>query len=415
MSLVINWKTIISNTNNFCRKSNVITMQIKKFSRSKIKLSSDELKTDTQSKGIRAAILKKFSEPLVIENIKPLQISDPHEVLIDVHYCSLNGPDVLLTKNAYSVEPTLPKILGYEIAGKLLQVGDEAKAKGFKVGDKVIALNKNKFGGLAEQCVVEMNDVWKMSSSVKMLDSVCLLEDYLTALIGLEKKANLDEDEMVLINVGLGGIGLAAVDIAKNVFRAQVIGVSKSENRTALVRDKGAFASIKYNDKQLMNKIKEFADERGIKDVFDGEEGDKFKKMLECFTSLYKEENQNNLLRDNNFAVLVEHLSREGRLIVAGFAMTETDYPADKSQKCPFSITGIDLSQYKSQNLATYREAGNEILQYQEEGLIKPSYSLVAGLYKINEAVKFIADFKSTEKVVIDLKNPEAEMKFKEK
>lgn len=49
------------------------------------------------------------------------------------------------------------------------------------------------------------------------------MDNYLTALIGLEKKADLQEDEMVLINVGLGGIGLAAVDIAANVFRAQVI------------------------------------------------------------------------------------------------------------------------------------------------------------------------------------------------
>lgn len=102
----------------------------------------------------------------------------------------------------------------------------------------------------------------------------------MTALIGLDKKANLQEDEMVLVNVGLGGVGLAAVDIAANVFRAQVIGVSASEEKAALVRDVGAFASLKYNDKKLVKKIEEFAAERDIKDVFVGPEGEKFKKMI---------------------------------------------------------------------------------------------------------------------------------------
>lgn len=60
-----------------------------------------------------------------------------------------------------------------------------------------------------------------------------------------------------------------------------MIGVCKSEDRTEIVRDKGAFASLKYSDKKLMNKIVEFAAERDIKDVFDGAEGEKFKTMLE--------------------------------------------------------------------------------------------------------------------------------------
>lgn len=78
------------------------------------------------------------------------------QVLIDVDYCALNGSDVLLSDNTYSHQPSLPAILGYEIVGKLLQVGDEAKKNGYKVGDRVVALNRERYGGLAEQCSAEI-------------------------------------------------------------------------------------------------------------------------------------------------------------------------------------------------------------------------------------------------------------------
>ncbi|XP_057319674.1 quinone oxidoreductase-like protein 2 homolog [Microplitis mediator] len=403
-------------TTDWVWKCNKFFLNINTRKFSKNVKSDEKIKIPPPEDGkIQAAVLEKFSEPLVIENLDAPANLNTNEVLIDVQYCTLNGPDILKMKNLHKSPPKLPAVLGYELAGKLLEVGDQAKKQGFKVGDKVVALNKTRYGGLAERCIAEMTDVWKIPSSVKTLETVCLMDNYLTALIGLEKKADLQEDEMVLINVGLGGIGLAAVDIAANVFRAQVIGVSKSEDRTTLVRDKGAFASLKYSDKKLMKKIVEFAAERDIKDVFDGAEGEKFKLMLECFTNVYKEENQNNLLRDDNFSVLIEHLSREGRIIIAGFAVTKDDYDEDSSKKCPFSITGIDLVEFKKKHLESYREAGNDILQYHEEGLIKPSYSFIVGLHKINEAVKFISDFKCSDKIVVDLKNREAEIKLKDK
>lgn len=57
----------------------------------------------------------------------------------------------------YTFEPTLPVVLGYEFVGKLVQVGQEAEKQGYKVGDKIVALNKENYGGLAEQCVAKVN------------------------------------------------------------------------------------------------------------------------------------------------------------------------------------------------------------------------------------------------------------------
>jgi NADPH2:quinone reductase len=79
------------------------------------------------------------------------------QVIIDVSHCALNGLDVLLCENLYSMEQNLPFTPGYEVSGKLIEVGEDAKKAGYNVGDKVIALNKKRFGGLAERCIAEMD------------------------------------------------------------------------------------------------------------------------------------------------------------------------------------------------------------------------------------------------------------------
>lgn len=68
----------------------------------------------------------------------------------------MNVSDALLSQNLYTFEPKLPMILGYEVVGKLVEVGSEAEKSGYRVGDKVIALNKERYGGLAEKCLAEV-------------------------------------------------------------------------------------------------------------------------------------------------------------------------------------------------------------------------------------------------------------------
>ncbi|XP_024876712.1 quinone oxidoreductase-like protein 2 [Temnothorax curvispinosus] len=361
---------------------------------------------------IQAALLKEFSSPLVIENLESPRRTRETEVLIDVHYCALNVSDALLSQNLYTFEPKLPMILGHEFVGKLAEVGAEAEKNGYKVGDKVIALNKERYGGLAEKCLAEVGDIWKVPSmkSASSADLASTLDSYITALVALERKVELNEDDMILINVGVSGIGLAAVDLATNVFRAKVIGVCATENWADRARDMGAFAALKYSNKKLLNQIEDIAAERDIKAIFDDEDGAYFKKMLSCFTDIYKDATLKDLLRNDSFAVVVHHLSREGRVIIAGTAATVTDNRSEV-QKGSFSITGFNLAEYKKKKPDIYRQAGDDVLQFLEEGLIAPSYSLIAGMHKVNDALQSISEDILPGKVVIDMRNKEAEIK----
>ncbi|XP_014227026.1 quinone oxidoreductase-like protein 2 [Trichogramma pretiosum] len=373
-------------------------------------MSDDKSKSDShEGNKIKAAVLKEFSKPLQIETIDPPKKLKSTEVIIDVNYCALNGLDVLLCENLYSKTQALPFVPGYEISGKLLKVSEGAKEAGFNVGDKVVALNKDLFGGLAEQCIAEIGNVWKVPSTIRSVDAVCLLENYMTALLGLEQNGSITEEDMVLVNVGIGGIGLAAVDIAANIFRSKVIGVGFSEDRADKIRERGAFHAFTYKEKKLVKEIEEIAGDRDIKGIFDGETGDHFKKVLKTFMNVYKSKTPSKyLLRDDNFGVIIQHLSREGRILVAGVADTDG---AKKDNEDYFTVLGINLHEYKERKNELFRQTGDDVISFFEEGLIKPTPSMIAGFNHVNTAFKFVSEMKACGKVVIDMKNQDTEAK----
>ncbi|XP_017794190.1 PREDICTED: quinone oxidoreductase-like protein 2 [Habropoda laboriosa] len=352
---------------------------------------------------ISAAVLKKFSDPLILENLELPKILQANEVLVDVQYCALNASDALLSKNLYKFEPTLPMVLGYEFVGKLVQVGEEAEKQGYKVGDKVVALNKERYGGLAEQCIAEVSDIWSVPSGVKSVDAVGIINDYVTALVALERKVSIQEEDMIFINVGISGVGLAAVDLATNVFRAQVISVCASEDGAALAREKGVLASFKFKAGKLLRQIEEVAAEKDIKAIFEGTDGDYFKKMLTCFTDIYKNGEVKELLRDDSFGVMVHHLSREGRVVIAGTTATVKDSDSD-APKESFTVSGFNLTEYRKKKPEVYRQAGEEVLEFIEEGLIKPTCVLTVKLPEVNDALEFILKNQSPGKVIVDIK-----------
>ncbi|KMQ96835.1 quinone oxidoreductase-like protein 2-like protein [Lasius niger] len=366
-----------------CRSSLSPRIIATRFSSIAVEEDAKNVIPASQPGKIQAALLKDFSSSLVIENLEPPKNVQANEVLIDVHYCALNTSDALLSKNLYTFEPKLPTILGYEVVGKLVEVGTEAEKNGYKIGDQVVALNKEKYGGLAEKCLAEIGDIWKVPSVIDSIDAVSILDNYITALIALERKVSIDENDMILINVGISGISLAAIDLATNVYRAKVIGVCATEDGADLARKKGAFASLKYKDKKLLKQIKEIAAERDIQVIFDDVDGEYFKKVLDC-------------------------LCHEGRVIIAGTATTMTNAHSEVQQGS-FSVTGFNLTEYRKKKPDEYRQAGDEVLQFLEEGLITPSCLLIVGLHKVNDALRFVSESKSPGKVVIDIRNKEAD------
>ena len=92
-----------------------------------------------------------------------------------------------------------------------------------RTGDRVIGLKKDGFAGFAEECIALEQDLWTTPGNVQFSIGASLIDTYGTALLGLHRRAEVEEGQTVLVTAAAGGLGLAAVDLAANVYKAKVI------------------------------------------------------------------------------------------------------------------------------------------------------------------------------------------------
>lgn len=325
--------------------------------------------------GHQAAFVEKFGEPLVIKETESKQLKES-EVRIAVRNCGVNAYDLMLCQGQFNVKLEPPFVPGYEVSGEVLEIG--SKVEDISSGDKVIALSKDTFGGFAEECTVDIKDVWKMPDALNFQEAAALADSYTTALIAA-RRVNLQPDDTVLVTAAAGGLGLAAVDIAANLFEAKVMGICGTEDKASLVRDKGAFSAMSYRKGKLLEEVNNFTDGKGVKVIFDAVGGDIFK---ECLTSV----------------------AMEGSIIIAGFASHEVPH-IFTSELLPKScaLIGISLMNYRLTANDIYRDTVKEVIEMCKDEYIEPHVSKTFGLEEINEAFKYLQERKSTGKVVIDV------------
>ncbi|XP_067126063.1 quinone oxidoreductase-like protein 2 homolog [Centruroides vittatus] len=324
----------------------------------------------------KAAFVEEFGKPLVIKETTLNQKLKDKEVRIAVKNCGVNISDLLISQGKFKDKVKTPFIPGFEISGEVLEVG--SGVDDISEGDRIVALNKEILGGFAEECIASENDIWKIPQNINYEDAAALTDSYATALIAA-RRVDLKPQDTVLVTAAAGGLGLAAVDVFSNLFNAKVLGICGTEDRAALVRDKGAFSAMTYKETRFMDVIEEFTDGKGVKVVFDAYGGDIFKMCL-------------------------KGLSMEGSLVVAGFASQQIpDLQTSELLPKSCSIIGVSLTQYRLSANETFRDSVQEVIDLHEEEYIEPHVSAVFKLDEINEAFKFYEDKKSTGKVVIDL------------
>ncbi|KAK3914301.1 Quinone oxidoreductase-like protein 2-like protein [Frankliniella fusca] len=327
----------------------------------------------------KAAVLKEFRKPLEIENVSAPKKIQKDEIRVKVVNCAVNASDIMICDGEAESSLKLPFTPGFEIAGEILECGSEAAAEGFNVGDRIVGLNKDNHGGFAEQCVISMKDAWQAPSSVSYKKCVSLADSYATALIGLARRAHLKEGDSVLITAAAGGLGLAAVDIASHVYRAKVVGVCSTSDKSSLVREKGAWAALVFNPHDLEVTVKDVSKGKGMKVVFDAVGGDVFTASLKT-------------------------VAHEGTVIVAGFASRQVpQLLLSELLQGSYSILGVSLSYYRSKDPEVYRDTVQDVLDMCEQGLISPHISQDFDLENVNEAMEYMRARKSSGKVIINL------------
>ena len=151
------------------------------------------------------------------------------QLLVRVRAAALNYPDLLMTRGAYQLRPALPFTLGMEMAGEVVEADADS---GFSPGDRVVA--GTRLGGFAETVAVEAATARLMPDGLGLAEAAAVGAAYVTAYVALVRLGRMRTGEWVLVHGASGGVGLAAVDLAR-ALGAQVIATSRSANKRAAI------------------------------------------------------------------------------------------------------------------------------------------------------------------------------------
>jgi NADPH:quinone reductase-like Zn-dependent oxidoreductase len=190
---------------------------------------------------MRAVVITKHGGPGVLEvQERPDPAIGPGEVRIDVAAAGINFADVMARMGLYPDAPKTPCVVGYEVAGTVLELGEGVE--GLSHGRRVVAVTK--FGGYASQVVVPQDDVFALPDELSFEQGAAIPVNYGTAWAALIGYGSLQPGERVLVHSAGGGVGIAATQIAKRVG-AEVYGTA-SPGKHARCEELGVDHAIDY-------------------------------------------------------------------------------------------------------------------------------------------------------------------------
>lgn len=196
----------------------------------------------------------------------------PDEVVVNVRAAGLNFADILARQGLYPDGPKKPCVMGYEVAGTVDSVG--AGVDPSLVGEAVVAMTR--FGGQSEKVVVKEKQLFEKPDSLTFEQAAAIPVNYLTAYALLVVMGGLRRGESVLIHNAGGGVGLAALDIAKHIG-ATTYGTA-SPGKHEFLRQRGLDHPIDYRNQDWLPVLKELTNGRGVELVIDPIGGSHWKK-----------------------------------------------------------------------------------------------------------------------------------------
>ena len=213
---------------------------------------------------MRQAVIPRHGPPDVFEiRERPDPTPAAGDVRIRVRAAGINFADVLSRLGLYPDAPKPPMVVGYEVAGRVEALGGEVT--GFAPGDRVIALTR--FGGYSDVVVVPASTCFHFPDELSDAEAAAIPVNYLTAALALYRMAALAPKETVLIHNAGGGVGVAAIQLAR-LRRATVIGTASAAKHDAL-RTFGVDHAIDYRHADVAADVKRITRGRGVDVILD--------------------------------------------------------------------------------------------------------------------------------------------------
>lgn len=285
----------------------------------------------------------------------------PGEVLVEVHAAAVGFPDMLLAQGRYHDKPDLPFTLGGEAAGVVREADDGAAVS---VGDRVIVVPGQVARGLMqERLVVTAECLLPVPDGMPMAQAGGFATAYQTSYMGLVRRCVLRPGETLLVLGASGGIGSAAVEIARGLG-ATVIAVTRGEAKVDFCRQLGADEVIDLSREELVARVRELTSGHGADVVFDPIGGSMTDAARRC-------------------------IALEGRLLIIGFASGEIPVvPANHALLKNYSVVGFRTWPFRGD--PAYRaEVHRNLTDLYHQGAISPRVEAlpfeeaVAGLQRL--------------------------------
>lgn len=201
---------------------------------------------------------------------RPVPVCGQGEVLLEVAAAGVNRPDVQQRKGLYPPPAGVTDIPGLDVAGVVVAVGPDVDWP--KVGDAVCALAAG--GGYAEFCLVPALQCMPVPRGFTFAQAATLPEVFFTAWNNVIWLGRLAEGETLLVQGGTSGVGLAAMQIGKQLRGAAVLATSSSAAKQAICLEMGADAVVNYRDTDWAEQLRALTGGRGMDVILDGQGGD---------------------------------------------------------------------------------------------------------------------------------------------
>ena len=320
-------------------------------------------------------------ETLVLEDMPSPQAA-PGFAVVQVKACGVNFPDVLIIEDRYQFKPERPFAPGGEVAGVVTAVGDGVSH--LKPGDRV--LGSTGWGGMAEEIAIDAARLVKIPDAMPFDEAAAFLMTYGTSYHALKDRAELKPGQTVLVLGAAGGVGLAAVELAK-AMGARVIAAASSAEKVELCRKHGADAGLVYGrgpfdrdgQKQLAEQFKQACGPGGPNVIYDAVGGGYAEPALRS-------------------------IAWEGKYLVVGFAAGEIPkIPLNLALLKGCDIVGVFWGAWMAKNPQAHARSVTELLALYEAGRIRPYVSERFPLERAADAIRHLASRQAMGKVVVTI------------
>jgi NADPH:quinone reductase len=323
---------------------------------------------------MKAIVARQWCEPrgLVMEEVEKPQAKEG-QIVVKVHSAALNFPDILMVAGKYQVKPPLPFTPGFEVAGTIDSVGPGVAR--FSPGQRVLA--QLSLGGFAEFAVAPAGATQRIPDAMTDDEAAAFPLVYQTSYFGLVVRGALQKGETVLVHSAAGGVGLAAVQIARALGAGKIIGTAGSDHKLDIIRQNGADVAINYQTDDFVEVVKRETEGRGADLIYDPVGGEIGQRSTKC-------------------------IAFEGRLIIVGFTSGAfSNFASNHILLKNYSMVGLHWGHYQQHNPAKVALAWKALWELYAAGRIKPVVGRRFPMQQVAEAMEALASRAAVGKVVL--------------